>query len=44
MFEGWLRGDILAFVNDVLDLAILMLLCVWFVTDRCNFYIRKDKG
>ena len=47
MFAGWLRGDILAFVNCVLDTAILLLLVIWMIMDRNNIYISdwvlKDK-
>ena len=55
MFAGWLRGDTLAFVNCVLDTAILLLLVIWMIMDRNNIYIsdwvlkdkltgKKDKG
>lgn len=27
-----------------IDAAILTLLVIWFVCDRCNLYLRRGKG
>jgi hypothetical protein len=29
--------------GEAIDTAILALLCVWAVMDRCNFYFRSPK-
>jgi hypothetical protein len=30
--------------GDKIDTAILVLLCVWSVMDRCNVYLRKPQA